>query len=80
MATLGNKAIRGSLHGVFGYVSTPDKNLPSDCLSRAAAYIRGGHSVETHSIDDIISRAGAQRDIQKNSEIFRKKPIDNIIK
>lgn len=46
MATLDNKSIRGALTGAFKYINHPDKNLPPDGLSAAAAYIRGTHSVE----------------------------------
>ena len=46
MATLDNKSIRGSVTGAVRYVNNPDKNLPPDGLTRAAAYIRGEHAVE----------------------------------
>ena len=46
MATLDNKSIRGSVTGAVRYINNPDKNLPPDGLARAAAYIRGEHSVE----------------------------------
>lgn len=46
MATLDNKSVRGSISGVVKYNNNPDKNLPPDGLAKAAAYIRGDHSVE----------------------------------
>lgn len=46
MATLDNKSIRGSATGAVRYINNPDKNLPPDGLTRAAAYIRGEHAVE----------------------------------
>lgn len=46
MATLDNKSIKATLSAVVKYNDNPDKNLPPDGLARAAAYIRGEHSVE----------------------------------
>lgn len=46
MATLANKSIKGTLSTVFKYNNNPDKNLPTDGLTRAASYIRGEHSIE----------------------------------
>lgn len=46
MATLDNKSIKATLSAVFRYNDNPDKNLPPDGLSAAAAYISGDHSVE----------------------------------
>lgn len=42
MATLDNKAIRGSVSGAVRYINHPDKNMPPDGLLRASAYIRQG--------------------------------------